>query len=263
MNPYDSPTVPNDTCEHPQAEHFHGTHACYVLDRCRCLPCSRSNARYERSRAKWLAGVVPHPLVEAEPARQKALELMDGGMSLKRIAKVSGVAQSSLGKLVYGIPTQGRPPSKKVHRETAAKILDCPLDVADGARVDGREARRIVAELVKRGWWKAEISRRITGNPNAYALQRTNKSKQVTAGTLRALRRLLTEPVPKRVHAPTGKMYDPSTGHWGAVNPTTPGVPADDTLRARGELACTRCGEALATHPIGACMPTAISRAVG
>lgn len=250
MSVTDRPVAPNDACGHKEADHWHGTHACYVLDQCRCLPCTRSNTRYERSRAKWLAGVVPHPMVDAEPARRHVVELMDGGMSTKRIAKKAGVSNSTLGKLVYGIPTQGRPPSKKIHRETAAKILDARLDVADGAKVDGREARRIVQELLKRGWWKAEISRRISNNPNAYALQATNKGKKVTAGTLRALRRLLTEPVPKRVHAPTGKLYDPSTGHWGAVNPTTPGVPPDDTLRARGELACGICGDPLVEHPI-------------
>ena len=30
-------------CHHKQTEHVHGTHACYVLDRCRCTDCSAAN----------------------------------------------------------------------------------------------------------------------------------------------------------------------------------------------------------------------------
>ena len=104
-----------------------------------------------------------------------------------------------------------------------------PDDADDGYRADGRnvpadEAWEIVAELRRRGWWDAEIGRRVTG-PEARSLQMGET--QVYVSTLKALRQLLNEPVPARVHNPTGCTYTPNPDYeWDDIVASTPGVPA-------------------------------------
>jgi hypothetical protein len=173
-------------------------------------------------------------------------------MGPKRIAQVSGVPHGAISKLIYGDYTTLRARSKRIQRTTAMRLLTCPLDLAYGAKVPAREAKRIVRELIARGWTKAEIGRRVHG-PQAKSLQ-TARTPLVFAGTLRTLRRLLTEPVPTRVHNPTGKRYTPQTVHtWRQIEPSTRGVPPDETLNLNGNLRCDICGRAIADHPFEPC----------
>jgi hypothetical protein len=58
-------------CQHPRANHQHGTRLAYMLDRCRCLPCSAANSAYETRRVQLKAygRGTPTGLVDATPAR--------------------------------------------------------------------------------------------------------------------------------------------------------------------------------------------------
>lgn len=254
MNPYDRPTVPNEDCEHKQTTHVHGTHACYVLDRCRCDDCRTANLAYEKHRRQWARQfpLVDPPYVDAGPARRHVQVLADSGMGPKRVAQVTGVSHGSISKLLYGDYATGRPPSKRIKRETARKLLACPLDVADGIKVDGTEARAIVAELVARGWTKVAIGKRVHG-PQARSLQL--RGGDVFASTVRTLRQLLEEPVPPR-YSRWGTLITPPVYEWQHIPPTTPGVPAEGRVlsivaaQAKRQLTCEVCGEPLVTHPI-------------
>lgn len=223
----DTPTTLNESCDHKIANHRHGTHACYTLDRCRCADCTGARRRYERKRKKWLGefpSVLP-PRVDADPVRAHLASLMRQGMGPKRIAEVSGVPHGAVSKLIYG-NYKGRGPSKTINRKNAERLLAVTLDVADGAKVSSREAQQIIDELVNRGWTKAEIGRRVT-SPEARSLQ-VARNGLVMAGTLRALRKLPHEPVPPRIHSATGKTYIPDTGHeWQQIRAATHGVPED------------------------------------
>lgn len=214
MNVYDNPTGPNADCRHKIADHQHGTHVCYVHDRCRCQPCRQANIDYERHRRQWLGEFprLPEPYVDADQARKLVAELKQRGMGLKTIADRSGVAHGTLWKLVYGRPESG--PTKRCRPETVERLqtlLDGlvweEVTLADGAKVPGKEAQLIIRELVARGWTKAEIGRRVHG-PTAKSLQVRKGSVYVS--TLRTLRQLLCEPVPLRYHNPTGGWYQPT-----------------------------------------------------
>lgn len=111
-------------CQHKYANHQHGTHACYVLDRCRCHPCRRANSAYERRRTKNNAYGRSN-LVPAEPVRRHVRTLRAQGLGTKWIAALAGVSHGSLSKLVYG--ERGLAPSRRVRRETARKLLSVPL----------------------------------------------------------------------------------------------------------------------------------------
>lgn len=258
MSATDHPTTPNIACEHKEADHVHGTHACYVLDQCRCDDCRGANARYERGRALYLAGVKPHPYTDARPVRAHVRQLMDQGMGLKRIAEVSGVPHGALWKLVYGKKKKGRNRrSKKVRRDTARKLLSTRLDLADGAKVPAGEAWEIVDELLARGWWKAAIGRELAG-PQALSLQLSKDT--VNVANLARLRELLYEPVPDRVHSPTGRRYQPKPSRPPRdIAFTTPGVPVPASARISeqvegvgmaGKLTCAICGRPYLDHSI-------------
>lgn len=174
-------------CHHKQADHQHGTYACYVLDACKCLPCGTANRTYEADRTRQQAYGRWNGLVDAEPARQHIRALMAQGMGLKRIAAVSGVAHGVLWKLIYGKrkrlksgkPSKRRTPSRRVRPETEARILATKVDLADGARVDGFGAARRVQALVALGWSMAKIAARLgiqRSNFTSFAHGRTDIS---------------------------------------------------------------------------------------
>jgi hypothetical protein len=241
----------NPPCLHKQTDHQCGTNARYVLDGCRCADCGAARKAADRRRIKYNAGITRHPMVDAGPVREHCEMLMAAGMGPKRIAVVSGVPHGAVSKLIYGDYTRGMAPSRRLRRETAIKLLWTRLDVADGAKVPAGEAKRIVRELVRRGWTKAEIGRRVSG-PQAVALQAVN-FRTVLAGTLRTLRALMEEPVPLRVHSPTGKMYQPNPDHrHRRVTPTTPGVPVVE-YETVGTLRCEVCGGLVADHSTTGC----------
>jgi len=221
----DRPTVANAACTHPVATHYHGSHACYVFDKCRCIPCREANTAYMKKRSRW-TGEFPYeppPLVDSAETRNHVVSLMDQGMGAKRVAAVAGVTPSLVGNIVYGRGGNHHRAANRIRRSTAEKLLAVTLDVSDGAKVDATESWQIIDELVARGWWKAAIGRRVHG-PGAISLQVSRNL--VFAGTLRTLRTLLTEPVPLRLHNVTGKMYDPTTSYEPQfVEPVTPGVP--------------------------------------
>lgn len=174
----------------------HGTHARYVLNRCRCDECKAALRAYSKRRSLWDREFpyLPPPLVDPKPARAHVRKLMRAGMGYKRIAQVAGVNP----KTVYILATGKRKDrkAKRMRRESAEKILAVDLDLAGGQMVDSTEAKAIIAELVGRGWAKAEIGRRVHG-PQAKALQ-VARNGMVTVAALATLRELLTEPVPLR-----------------------------------------------------------------
>ena len=150
-------------CKHKQTTHQHGTHACYVLDRCRCRPCARANTAYERARSRRHAyGRFGNDWVDATPAREHVQELAAAGMGLKRIVELSGYSQGAMTKLMYG--SEGRPPTKRIRKANADNILAIRATVdtlAGGARVDGTGTRRRLQALMTLGWSQMQLAHRL------------------------------------------------------------------------------------------------------
>lgn len=166
--------------------------------------------------------------IDARPVLDHVESLIAQGMGRKRIAAVSGVPHGSLSKLVYGDSMRSMPPSRRVYRATAERLLACPLDLADGAKVDRTEYDLLLSELLARGWTKTVIATRLAGKPRGQL--QAGRYGTVRAGNVRGLRRLLREPVPLRWHPPTRRWVVPRgvTRHqWQSILPTTPGVPPE------------------------------------
>lgn len=180
----------------------HGTFACYKFgpeggdhrNGCRCTPCRGANNAYYHQRKRRIEPAY----VGADPAREHITFLNTRGVGLKQIAKVSGVAHGALVKIVYGTPSIGRGPSKRIRKATLDGILAVtPRDGADGSKVDAVPVWADVGKLLSRGWTKSAISRAIGNTTGGLQLGRTT----VTRRNARAIHALLDQPVPHDVGA--------------------------------------------------------------
>lgn len=132
----------------------------YSIDGCRCDVCREDVNRYNRWLSRERAYGRPRR-VPAGPVRDHVNELRSRGMGWMRIAKAAGVHNGVVSKLLYGIPSEGRPPSETLFRDTAAKLLSVHLDLADGTVTDSRPARRRLQALVANGWSVAKLADRL------------------------------------------------------------------------------------------------------
>lgn len=179
-------------CLHKQANHQHGTYACYTLDGCRCLPCAQAVREYEQNRVRQQAYGRWNGLVDAEPSRRHVRALMDAGMGLKRIVAVSGIPQGQLWKLMYGKkrPDGSQVPSKRVRPSTEARILAVRLDLADGARVDSIGAVRRLQALVALGWSQSKVANRLGILPANFTPVIQGRRSTITVAHDKAVRAL-------------------------------------------------------------------------
>ena len=169
----------------------HGTRAKYVVDKCRCAPCTQANTNAENNRYRQQAYGRWEPYVDAEPARAHVRMLMDYGYGWKRIAQMAGVGRGTVEKLLYGSQHRGMGPSKGIRPETAAKLLAVrPNRERMGAAipVDATGTRRRLQALVAAGWPQARLAERLGMMPSNFGV--TLNSEQVLASTERAVRAL-------------------------------------------------------------------------
>lgn len=186
-------------CLHKIAKHQHGQRNCYVLDRCRCLPCCYAASVYEQERAKRNAyGRANY--IDAEPARAHVAKLMAAGVGLKRIVAVSGTSQGVLWKLVYG--KNGGTPSRRVTRQTADRLLALdpadPALLADGATTSSVGTARRLQALACLGWSVGRLA--TESGMDRQRLDAALHGRPVVAGTVRAVaglyERLWSTPAP-------------------------------------------------------------------
>lgn len=191
-------------CVHKVANHQHGTRACYVLDKCRCTPCSRANSDAEAWRERQKAYGRYNKYVPAGPVREQVRTLTDAGMGLKQVAKVSGVPHGTLWKLMYGKrqPDGSQTPSRRVQRETAEKLfaLDAdwngPLPLADGARLDQATSAAVsekLQALVALGWSMSKVAERLGIEHRGNVCPIVKGERCLTVGTAKKAEALYAE----------------------------------------------------------------------
>ena len=175
-------------CVHKIANHQHGERTTYVLDRCRCLPCSASNAAYENECTRLKAYGRWDHYVDAEPSRTHIRSLTGQGMGLKRITAVSDVSQGLLWKLMYGKtqPDGSRTPSQRVRRDTEERILAIGLNLADGAKIPACGSRRRIQALMCLGYSQSVIAERVGMLPSNFS-QTLHHGTDILVSTAKAI----------------------------------------------------------------------------
>ncbi|AYN57836.1 helix-turn-helix DNA binding protein [Arthrobacter phage Eileen] len=162
-------------CQCKVAQHVHGTPVAYVIDKCRCRDCTdaATATNVEREKQK-LFGRYDSGRVDAAPVRAHLAFLIENGMSAKRISKVSGIALSTVGQLIWGRKERGHKPYPRVMKTTADKILAVKPQLelmAPGRYIDSTGPRRRVQALVAIGWSQSRLAKQLgmdQGNMSAF-----------------------------------------------------------------------------------------------
>lgn len=128
----------------------HGTLTGHKHHGCPCAPCREAAAAYQRSRHRRIGYGTWQPFVDATPAREHILTLMEAGIGYRRITQLAQVAPSVIEHLLYEMP--GRPRTTRIRPETEAKILAVSAIPADQAHTDATGTRRRLQALVAAGW---------------------------------------------------------------------------------------------------------------
>lgn len=220
-------------------EYAHGTHARYVINKCRCDECRKANREYEAKRRRWAREFpyVDPPLVDGTSAREHLESLLAQGVGERYLAAQAGLDVKTIRQL-RGKRKDRDNKTGKIRRETRDAILSLELVYSKGHRVDRAEADAIVAELVARGWAKAAIGRRVHDNPQAHALQ-MGRGPMVSIGHLQTLRRLLTEAVPDPLpgdQRTRGTIKRQNGRRRRRVEPVTPGLEVPQDRATTAEL---------------------------
>jgi hypothetical protein len=154
-------------CLHKIANHQHGQRATYVLDACRCLPCSKANSEAETWRERQKLYDRYNKYVPAEFVRDHLRELMAYGIGLKQVTRLTGINGGQMNKIMYGSASRvDKGPSVRVTRATAERIYavePIPTNLAPGAQDPHRTptARLQLRALVALGWSMSELGRRL------------------------------------------------------------------------------------------------------
>ncbi|MFI6033008.1 hypothetical protein ACIBBD_02260 [Streptomyces sp. NPDC051315] len=141
----------------------HNNSVCIKLYGCQLPACrDRHNARRRAIRA----GIIQpaRVLVDAEPVRQHILDLQTIGHSITCIARLAGVAHTTVGNFLHGRPSSRRGRQRQTTPETAAKILAVkPLTTVGTMRriqalvAVGWPSRRVAAYAGVSNRWVIEL----------------------------------------------------------------------------------------------------------
>ena len=166
----------------------HGTRAKYVVEKCRCEPCTEANRLYARERDRHLRRVsygieAQRPAyIDATDARIHLQWLSIVGVGKRQVADRTGISISAIDKLRKGKVTKCRP-------ETVDKILAVGRSkAADGAYIDAKATWKLIDDLLEHGWTKTAISKALGSTAKTPSLQIGRK--RVTAKKARAVKQL-------------------------------------------------------------------------
>lgn len=158
------------------------------------------SAHYNQQRDRLIAyGRWETVYTDAEPARTHVRQLQQAGMGLRRIAEVADVNRSQLDNLLSGRPERGTGPSRKVHRDLAAKILAVPVPeaphrgVAARARIPAFGTTRRLQALVAFGYSQSDLCHRLGITDSNGSCLFTGRRTSVTAATARNVETLFAE----------------------------------------------------------------------
>lgn len=155
-------------CQCKIANHVHGTRIAYVVDKCRCRACTDAATAAENKRQKQVAfGRYDTGRVDASEVRAHILALMEAGVSMKRLAAIAGMAHSTVAAVVYGRTERGHTAYRRVHKNTAAKILAIKPtleNMAPNRYIDSTGAIRRLQALVAIGWSQQRLAQQLGMN---------------------------------------------------------------------------------------------------
>lgn len=157
----------------PTIEHYaHGKRARYVCG-CRCEKCRTANRLYARSRAKAIIFHGKDSIVSAQATRQHLLYLSRHEVGRRAVAAASGVSETIIQQIRSGN-------KKTIRASTQNAILGVTTGcLSDHAHVSAKSTWQMLDELLREGFTKTELARRLGYKTPSLQMKRT----RITAKT--------------------------------------------------------------------------------
>lgn len=151
----------------------HGTYTCYRWGPepgqdwrrgCRCLPCTDAAVLYNKlSVRRRINGI--DTLFDNTEAREHLKFLRANGVGLRTVSEQSGIGRTALAQIINGR-------TKRARAETIAKILAVGTHVrAPGALVDATRTWELIEDMLRYGYTKGDLARRLGSEYEKPALQ--------------------------------------------------------------------------------------------
>lgn len=170
-----------------------------------CVECGRTpvvarkmcGTCYSRWRTRQKAyGRFESTWVDAEPVRAHIRALRAAGVG-NRVLRAAGVSHNSITYILHG--RGGRPPTSRVKRETAEKILAIPVPHSrfeyspTGLTVDAVGTMRRLRALVAYGYTQSDLCARVGQSPTWCSYVVTGRAKRVRADAAHAVAELFDQ----------------------------------------------------------------------
>lgn len=195
---------PNTDCHCPKARHEHGTQNMYLYHACRCTPCREAHATEARRIIRLQAyGRYNRTMQDPAPARDHIAALRANGITLYRIAELSGVS-------TFTIASIARNERPTITAQTAMRILSVkptPTN-ANPKIVNGTGTARRLQALMTIGWTQKQLANML--NIHESHIPKLVKGNPVRATTARRVTELYDHiwskpPKPRNRHERTSK----------------------------------------------------------
>jgi len=156
---------------------------------CRCTRCTAAATKAVNLCRLRAAEGRTRRLVDAIPARSHVQALHDEhGLPYVLIARLAGVAELTLYRLLHGEPSKGKPPKPRIFDETEAAILAVHPEHARGLRIPIVGTQRRLQALAWAGWPTTHLAPRMDlANDHLLRLMHGRGSPTVYARTARAV----------------------------------------------------------------------------
>lgn len=132
---------------------------------CRCRLCTDAAAK-SVNLFRLRVAEVGHRKVDTAPVREHIQQLNRAGLAYKTIAELAGVKIAVIDRLLYGLPAQNVPPSRRMYRENAEAILAVHSHQLGGKYTLAVGTRRRLQSLALAGWPTTHIAARAGMNPD-------------------------------------------------------------------------------------------------
>lgn len=157
----------------------HDTLTCYADYKCRRPECVDRYNAWGRDRKRAITAGTWQPLLDAEPVRQHLLALHAAGITIHRVAAITGIQYRAVRIFTQHDYGNTAPRRRRVTREVAAKILAVNVAEHTPGNVDCTGSRRRIQALMAIGWPLIYIAERAGIHPS-------NRSTIVSRPTIRA-----------------------------------------------------------------------------
>ncbi|MEU0831250.1 hypothetical protein [Streptomyces sp. NPDC005969] len=149
---------------HREAPH-HNKLTCYVDYHCRRPECVDRYTQQNRARRLAHANGTWNKFIDAEPVRQHLLTLHAAGITIYRVAALTGMEYANVRIYTQHGYKNSEPRRRRITPEVAARILALNINEITPAKIDATGLRRRIQALAAIGWPTEHVASRAGLSP--------------------------------------------------------------------------------------------------